>query len=269
MIKLRHGNLFRGKLPPKPHLRTLKLSKYLNKLPLSPASIDWGSKVADWLMLGNGPDPTVTYPNFQGAGDCTCAAAGHAIIEWLTQNDLPITITATDVLAAYSAITGYDPTQTDAQGNNPTDNGAAMTDVLAYWQKVGIGGHKIAAWLQVDHNNLAEVCHAIYSFGGAYTGVNLPDDAMDEFNQPLPAWADVSEPADPDEGHAIWTPGYDPMDQDEVTWGQEIPASLPWAAKYVDEQYVVLGLDWLAPNGMSPSNLNMGQLQADIAAQLA
>ena len=43
-------------------------------------------------------------------GDCTCAAAGHLIMEW-TANAQSKTFTPSDaqIIAAYSAITGYNP----------------------------------------------------------------------------------------------------------------------------------------------------------------
>ena len=52
-------------------------------------------------------------------GDCTCAAAGHLIMEW-TANAQSKMVTPTDkqIVAAYSAITGYNPT------TGANDNGA-------------------------------------------------------------------------------------------------------------------------------------------------
>lgn len=254
--------LFRGKLPPKIHKRTLKLAKYLGALAPVPASCDWGGMVTDWLMLGNGPDANVTFSNFQGAGDCTCAGAGHAILEWQAQTGRPVTVTAMDVLAAYSAITGYDPAQTDANGNNPTDGGAAMTDVLEYWRTNGICGHKIGAWLKVDHTNLKEVFAAAFLFGGLYTGVTLPDNAMDDFMASQP-FNDTSEPPDEVDGHCIWIPSYDAAQMNLVTWAKKIQASLAWTGKYVDEMYVLLDPDWISPVGVSPSGLDWPQLTAD------
>ena len=45
------------------------------------------------------------------------------------------------VVAAYSAITGYNP----STGAN--DNGAVEIDVLNYWRQTGIAGHKIGAYV--------------------------------------------------------------------------------------------------------------------------
>ena len=58
-------------------------------------------------------------------GDCTCAAAGHLIMEW-TANAGKKMVMPTDkqIVAAYSAVTGYNP-ETGAN-----DNGAVEIDVL-------------------------------------------------------------------------------------------------------------------------------------------
>ena len=80
-------------------------------------------------------------------GDCTCAAAGHLVMEWTANVGAETTPADADILAAYSAITGYDP----KTGAN--DNGAVETDVLNYWRKTGIAGHKIMAYAALEPGN--------------------------------------------------------------------------------------------------------------------
>ena len=90
--------------------RTLLLASYITPaLPAPPATCDLTAKVgSSWGMMDN-----------DQIGDCTCAAAGHLIMEW-TANAGKKMITPTDqqIVAAYSAITGYNP----VTGAN--DNGA-------------------------------------------------------------------------------------------------------------------------------------------------
>ena len=76
------------------------------------------------------------------------------------------------VLGAYSAITGYDP----ATGDN--DTGAVETDVLNYWRKTGVAGHKILAYAALEPGNTQHVRDAIDLFGGAYIGLALPISAQ-------------------------------------------------------------------------------------------
>ena len=90
--------------------RALLLASYVTPaLPVPPASFDLTSKVKAWGMMDN-----------DQIGDCTCAAAGHLIIEW-TANAKKKMVTPTDkqIVAAYSAITGYNPV-TGANDNGAT-----------------------------------------------------------------------------------------------------------------------------------------------------
>lgn len=105
--------------------RALLLASYLTPaLPAPPAIFEVSSKVKVWGMMDN-----------DQIGDCTCAAAGHLIMEW-TANSGQKMATPTDqqIVAAYSAITGYNP----VTGAN--DNGAIEVDVLNYWRQTGIAG---------------------------------------------------------------------------------------------------------------------------------
>jgi hypothetical protein len=106
-------------------------------------------------------------------GDCTCAAAGHLIMEW-TKNAQSTMVTPTDdqIVAAYSAITGYNP-QTGAN-----DNGAVEVDVLNYWRQTGIAGHQIQAYMALEPSNHQHVMDAVWIFGGCYIGLALPKSAQ-------------------------------------------------------------------------------------------
>src|SRR5260370_14568426 len=100
--------------------RTLLLAAYVTPaLPTPPASFDLTSKVGtSWRMMDN-----------DQLGDCTCAAAGHLIMEW-TANAGKKMVTPTDkqIVAAYSAITGHNP------ATRPNDNHAAQAHALKLWR---------------------------------------------------------------------------------------------------------------------------------------
>src|SRR5580700_2315061 len=123
-----------GKLPPKFNRRTLLLQNYLptGVLPSAPAKLWREYKVppAGWGMLGN-----------DKVGDCTCAAIAHMVMLMTAHTGTMVSPSLDETLAVYTAVTGYDPSQTQPDGSNPTDQGAAITDILAYWQNVGIAGH--------------------------------------------------------------------------------------------------------------------------------
>lgn len=226
--------------------RTFKLSRYLPTLPPVPSAIDWSGKVPDWLMLAN-----------DSVGDCTCAAAGHLEMLWTSQTQTEFVPTDAAVLAAYSALTGYNPANPD------TDTGADELTVLNYWRNTGIAGRKIFAFASVNLSNLAEVHAAIAFFGGLYLGAQIPQSAMDA-TQAGQAWTDTTD-TNIVGGHAFPGVAYDPDGLACITWGQLQKMTWAWLAQYADEAYCVLSPDWIALNGLSPSGFNLTQLNQDLA----
>src|SRR4051812_17423635 len=90
-----------GKLPPRYDARTLRLEHYLDlsALPPPPLECDWTAKVgAKWGMMLN-----------DRIGDCAIAAPGHMMMAWTANAGRPFVPTDAQVLAAYSAVSGYDP----------------------------------------------------------------------------------------------------------------------------------------------------------------
>ncbi len=241
-----------GKLAPKPNSKTLKFSKYLkaDALPAPPTKVFWEYKIPapTWGMFGN-----------DTVGDCTCAAMAHMLMNWTAHTGSIVIPTDADVLKAYSAISGYDP----VSGAN--DNGAAMTDVLAYWQSTGLAGHKIDGWVQIDHTNYKQVQQAIYLFGGLDIGVQFPNSAMDQTNAGK-TWDVLPNDGGIDGGHCVCNFGYGAAGTTAVTWGQLQPMTWKWWKAYVDEAYAVVSLNWLDASGIAPSHLDVATLRADLQA---
>ncbi len=236
-----------GRLPRKEHPGTLKLGKYLT-VGAAPMKSYWEYKVGDWPMMVN-----------DSVGDCTCACAGHMIQNWTAHTYGMATPTDDEIIAAYSAITGYVP------GDESTDNGAAITDVLSYWQNPGIAGHKILAWAEIDTKNLAAIKQAIFLFGGIDCGFNVPGSAMDQFNAGQ-TWTVV--PGSDDEGgHSVPILGYGSLGATCITWAKRQPLAWDFFAQYFDEAYCIITQDWLTAAQTSPiAGLDLAALQADLAA---
>ena len=147
-----------GKLAPREDPRTLRLSAYLPIVPVTPDSVKLASRIHQpWGMLAN-----------DTVGDCTCAAAAHWIHCATSVTFRETRISESDVLHAYSAVTGYDPS------DPATDRGAVELDVLKYWRKTGIGGHKIQAFADTSLSNEDHVRAALWLFEGLYIGLSLP-----------------------------------------------------------------------------------------------
>jgi hypothetical protein len=192
------------------------------------------------------------YDNDQ-IGDCTCAAVGHMVQSWTQYAKGAQAVPAnTDIVAAYSAITGYN-------GTPATDHGAALLNVLAYWKQNGIGGHKVDSFVAVDYQNLDEVRQAIADFGGVYIGVQLPITAQSQdiwdvtggTGSPVPgSWG----------GHCIPLVGYDANYFYCVTWGTLKRLTPAWLSKYMFEGYAVITTDYLNSQGVDPQGFNLSQM---------
>jgi hypothetical protein len=235
--------------------RTLLLASYLTPaLPAPPASLDISTKVPSWGMMAN-----------DQLGDCTCAAAGHLIMEW-TANAGKQMVTPTDqqVIAAYSAITGYNP----ATGAN--DNGANEVDVLNYWRQTGIAGDQIGAYVALEPANHTHVMDSVYMFEGCYIGVQLPKtaQAQTQNNQP---WSVPPSGTGGDGapgswgGHAVPVVAYDTRGVTVVTWGALQIMTWSFWATYCDEAYAILSTDYINGNKQAPQGFSLDQLHADLA----
>jgi hypothetical protein len=168
-----------------------------------------------------------------------------------------------EVIKAYSAMTGYDPSQTDANGNNPTDTGCAIPDVLNYMQTTGLQGYKILGWAEVDPTNGLHCQQGVWIFGAMDEGVNLPANAQDQFNAGQ-NWEAVDDDGGIEGGHCILRTGFGADGVNYQSWGKgDVKAGSAWSAKYTNQDFVILTPAWLK-DGASPSHLNMDALVADL-----
>ena len=236
--------------------RTLLLASSLTAaLPTPPANFDLTAKVGtSWGMMDN-----------DQIGDCTCAAAGHLIMEW-TANAGKKMITTTDkqIVAAYSAITGYNP----VTGAN--DNGANEIDVLNYWRQTGIAGHKIGAYVALEPANHNHIMDSVYVFEGCYIGLQLPISAQAQTQNHQP-WSvppgGMTGDGKPGSwgGHAVPVVEYDARGVTVVTWGAlQVMTWTFWEA-YCDEAYAIISADYLNAKKFTEEGFNMQQLQEDLA----
>lgn len=240
-----------GRLPAQPARPQLRLRDYLTAgaVPPAPATADWLSRVQSWPM----------YLNDQ-LGDCTCAAVGHMIQAETTYGQgTTVTVADQDVLTAYEKVGGYNP------ADPSTDQGAVIQDVLGYWQKTGLAGHKILAYASVDVSNPAEIKAAIDLFGAVDIGFNFPASAMTQFNNGQP-W-DVVKGSKIEGGHSAPVGAYGSDGTLTcVTWGAVQKMTAAFWTKYVDEAWVVITQDWLNAQGLDPQGLNLYALGQDYAA---
>ncbi len=254
-----------GKRAPRIDPRTLRLAKYVKALPPPPKTMGYIDAVHDWKLFLN-----------DSLGDCTCAAAGHQIMQWTTYATKEVIPTDAAILQAYEAVSGYNP-------NDPsTDQGAVILDVLNYWRKHGIAGHKIAAFAQINPSNFVEIQQAVALFGSVYLGVGLPVSAQDPRTDQngLPIWEVPTDGPIMDGspgswgGHAIPAVGYKASAIKNgglrvVSWGQLFDMSWNFLAAYCDEAWAIVTPDWIEQNGKSPSGFDLATLLSDLSAVTA
>jgi hypothetical protein len=233
--------------------RLRPLGKPIPNLPTSPpAEVSWITKLAEAQALP-------MYLNDQ-LGCCVEAAAGHMIQQWSFYAGKPVLPADADILKAYEDVGGYVP------GDPNTDNGTDMLQFLNYWQSTGVGGHKILAYMAVDWTNADEVQDAIDIFGNLYTGVALPVSCQGANDWTVPDGGIYGSAGQPGGwgGHCIPFVASSPITKTCLTWGSVLKASHNFFADYVDEAFVVLSQDWIEANGLSPSLLDLAQLEADL-----
>jgi len=244
-----------GKQPVRHDPRTLLFASYLTAaLPTPPASYDAGTAVTDWGMMDN-----------DQIGDCTCAAAGHLIMEWTARAKSKVfTPSDKQIVAAYSAITGYNP----VSGAN--DNGANEIDVLNYWRQSGIAGHKISAYVALEPANHTHIMDSVYIFGGCYIGLGLPLSAQAQTQNHQP-WSVPPQGTTGDGkpgswgGHAVPVIAYDSRTLTVITWGARQTMTWGFWKAYCEEAYAILSPDFLTGKKATPEGFNLHQLQEDLA----
>ena len=234
-----------GRAPARLDRRTLKLRDYLT-VPMPPTQRKWDHGIVNWGAMLN-----------DQIGDCTIAAIGHAI-QLVTANTAgESTLPDSAILTAYEAVSGYNP----ATGAN--DNGANMLDVMRYWQSVGVGGRKSLAYASCSTSDLDDVRACINLFGFCDLGFNVPDYAIQQFENGQP-WSVLPGQHSIVGGHDVIAVDYDPTSFRCVTWGGLQTMTLPFWQAFVDEAFGVVLPEWVAANGQSPSGLNLQQLLADV-----
>ena len=246
-----HSDMKLGKLRPRNDPRTLQLAAYIDTttLPAPPPERDWTTSIpsGSWGMMMN-----------DKVGDCTCAAAGHLIQDWTANTGGQVTVPDQDVLAAYEAVSGYDPI------TGRKDDGAVELDVLNYWRRQGIGGHKIQAYAALEPGNLEHVKDAINLFGGCYIGLALPVSAQRQTTWTVPPGGPQG-PGSPGSwgGHAVIVAAYNPRRVTCITWGEIKQMTWSFFSAYCEEAYAVLGPEW-CKDGKAPSGFDLQGLQNDL-----
>jgi hypothetical protein len=239
-----------GRLAPYPestHPR-VKLAPAVNKatLPPPPASVNWYGQVTTWPMYLN-----------DSWGDCVPAEMGHheEVLSAYGAGVL-VAVTDNDVLTVYEKVGGFDPSAGDP-GENPTDQGTVIQSAMSYWRKSGIGGHKIAAFAEVDVKDEVELKTALALFGPLSGGMNFPAVAMQQFNNGQP-WDVVKNDGGNEGGHCVCIVGYDATYVYCITWGALQRMTWAFFRKYFEELWAPISTEWVnEKTGLDPEGVDL------------
>ena len=228
--------------------------------PLGPApdaSNDYiGAVKVPWQMFLN-----------DSLGDCVCADTAHSLMLRTANVGQIVVPQDSDVLALYEAVGGYDPTQTQPDGNNPTDQGCDETAMCNYLETMGWLGHKADAVGSVDPRNLDHIRWCIQLFGACRLGINVPAWAMDAFGAGQP-WGAPPAGADTtiEGGHYVPLVDYRDGTFTCVTWGQPQIVTPAFMALYCEEAHGEVQMDWFTAQGLSPPGFDVAALIGDLSA---
>jgi hypothetical protein len=256
------ANFKYGRKPARRLLSIPSLGDFLDKATTWPTvpPQGWENAVnpSAWGMLGN-----------DEWGDCAEAGILHLIQGQSANTGNPLSATTDQALALYSAVTGFDP-NAGPSGNNPTDNGTTLTDLLTYVKKNGVemtdstGKEvtvEVVGFASLDISSPAQMRYAGYTFGGNYLGINCPQQCEDDTaNWNFAAGLPIAG------GHCIPQEGEGAAGGQIVSWALVIPVSIGFLLSYLEEAYCVITKSWLNTQGKSPTGLDLNGL---VAAQNA
>lgn len=239
-----------GKLPARPDSIGLKFGMVFraSELPTPPPTFGRAGLIKSYGMFAN-----------DDVGDCVWAGAAHETMLWTREGLGPAAaFTDANVLAAYSAVTGYTPSKP------ATDQGTDMQEAAAYRQKTGITDadgkqHTVDAYMEIRPKDIDQIMLATYLMGAVGFGMQFPSSAEDQFDAGEP-W-DIVLNSRVEGGHYV--PVIDRTKSGNlvvVTWGKEQEMTPAFAEKYCDEAVAYLSLEYLSYKHLSPEGYDPGAL---------
>lgn len=229
--------------------KRLRFAKYvLDEEVKVPDSFDWTDKVPAWDMLLN-----------DRLGDCVIAGVFHMIRLWTAQNGYRDSLGETEVVEAYQKFCGYNP-------NDPsTDQGCVIQHVLEGWKKDTVGyGHSNINSAVIEQGNVPHLKMAVYLFGGAIIGLNLPLSAQAQVEEIWSVTSGGESAPGSWGGHCVPVVAYKPGLLACVTWGKIQVMTEAFYKTYCDEAHAVLSKDWIGPDGKCPIGFDLKTLMIDL-----
>jgi len=243
-----------GKKRARPGAVAFKFGMFFDrtKLPTPPAVFGHESIRRPWGMLAN-----------DQYGCCVWAGAAHETMMWANLAKKQPTFRAQDVLADYSAVTGFDPKRPDS------DQGTDMTEAASYRRKTGIvdsdgARHVIDAYAALRPGHADDLALSTYLMGASGVGLLMPSTAEKQFDDRKP-WS-VVKGASVEGGHYVPCVGRNSNgDFLIVTWGRIHAMTREFYETYCDEAIAYVSIEGMNDKNLSPEGFNVEALRHDLA----
>lgn len=241
-----------GKAPPKIRPETPRLKSYLTpELPTPPPTVDTLTRMLTTLGKTVADIPALFPMNGNDTiGDCVASALAHDQTMFRGMIGHLAIWGQADVERFYFSQTGGQ------------DTGLVIADTLHYWHTHPLNGDRILAYALVDHQNHVEVMQALSLFGRLFTGFQVTDQTVSQFehNQPWTPGTLIGE------GHAIDIVEYTSGGVQALTWGSVTIGEWAWWDQGVDECWIVIPPE---AESLKFDGINLQQLIADMHALAA
>jgi hypothetical protein len=308
-----HSCMKLGKRPRRHDPRTLKMARYLtSSLPAAPPAVDYTQGIEDWGMMLNDklgcctiaalghalqtwtaasnqeltvPDSTILdyYRKWDGY-DPANPGSDQGGVELEILNDWRQQEFAGRTLDAFVAI---EPGTANTERGVPDSAYAAgrlrqktlniatcdSASSAAAISNSGLALAEAECSSPTPAKALPDIATAIWLFGGAYVGVELPVRAQGQEVWDVPKNTGSDDEPGSWGGHAIYLVGYDfsPSSGAQhptftcVTWGRTKRMTWAWVQKYCSEAYALVSKDWLGSTGVAPCGFDLATLESDLS----
>lgn len=202
-------------------------------------------------------------------GDCTAVGYANGARAAAALGGFGIDIQQAQTVGLYIRSCGYDPYAVPVDGENPTDRGGVLADVLAYQAQHGFDATNqmlVGDFATVDPANLSAVRATCARVGMLYCGVEL---AAADQNPEGDIWDTAGEAGDPTPGswggHCLgiwdWSGCGDTDLVRLVTWGMFQRATWRWVKSRLVECHALMWRDV----GPAIGGIDYDRLKSDLA----
>lgn len=235
------------------------IDRYVSSIPAAPATFDHTNGFNAFRMLGNGPDPSLTVNDGNPVGDCAWVGTANVTIVDQVETKETLTFPTSDELVG-----DY------LKYNHGQDVGANLSELLAYWTKVGLPwAGKLAGYAGLNFRDWDSFWAGVNAFGNGYIGIVVTETMMNQTQAGEP-WDVTGLESDNNVlgGHCVVAFAKDGDLGTVATWGQRQQFTQAWFEACMEEAHVCLTPAQVKRGG-DGYGVDLAHLRADLKALAA